>query len=257
MTVAVFFALFVWWFSTGAILWMINRGAGRPDVFVTAPLAGLAAYALLEASAMPGVTGAYLGFASAILVWGWFELAFLTGVITGPNTRPCPPGLRGPRRFLMAWGTLAHHELALLGTAIGIGWATWSAPDQTGLWTFLILFFARISAKLNVYLGVPNLSHEMMPSAIAYMKTYFANRRMNWLFPVSVTLLTLAIYCWIDLAITGANDTTGYVLLTALTVLALIEHWLMVLPVREMALWQWMMKEKTTTPPGTRPADRS
>ena len=243
MIAAICFALFVWWFSTGAIFWIVNRGAGLPECLATLPLAGLAFFGLYHAAWMPDAHGAYLGFSAAIVVWGWIELAFLSGIITGPNQRPCPPGLRGPRHFLLAWGTLAHHELTLLATAIVIGALTWHAPDHTGLWTFLILFIARISAKLNVYFGVPNLSHEMMPAHLAHMKTYFSTRRMNWLFPVSITLLTMAIYCWIDRAL-FAEDATGFVLLATLTILALVEHWLMVLPVRDAALWQWMMKRR-------------
>lgn len=242
MTMAVLFGLFVWWFSTGAILWMIHRGAGRAEVVLTAPVAVASAYLLIDSAFGVGPSAAYLGFGSAILLWGWFELAFLTGVITGPNRRHCPPGVSGYRHFLLAWGTVAHHEFALLAVALGLGWITWYAPDTTGLWTFLILFFARISAKLNVYFGVPNLSHEMMPDAVAHLKTYFAHRRMNWLFPVSITLLTMAIYCWIDRALL-ARDPTGYVLLTTLMILALVEHWLMVLPVRDAALWKWMINK--------------
>lgn len=253
MTLAVIFALFVWWFSTGAILWMIHRGAGRNQVILTSPLAAMATYFLIQAAHQDGLTAAYAGFTSAILLWGWFELAFLTGVITGPNRRHCPQGVSGYRHFVMAWGAIAHHELALLTVALGIGWFTWHAPDTTGLWTFLILFFARISAKLNVYFGVPNLSHEMMPDAVAHLKSYFADRRMNWLFPVSITLLTMAIYCWIDRALL-ASDPTGYVLLTTLTILALIEHWLMVLPLRDAALWKWMMN-KSGPPPEAKPTE--
>ncbi len=255
---AILAALFIWWFSTGAILWAVSRGAARAEVILTAPVAAGAFYALAWVAYQDGLLAACLGFGAAILIWGWFELAFLTGVITGPNTRPCPPGLNGPRHFVMAWGTIAHHELALLATAIGIGTLTWHAPDQTGLWTFLILFIARISAKLNVYLGVPNLSHEMMPGPVAHMKTYFANRRMNWLFPVSVTLLTFAMACWIERTIAAetVGASAGFTLLATLTGLALLEHWLMVLPVRDAALWQWMTRDRDSTgPAGTNPAD--
>ena len=248
MTLAVLSALFIWWFSTGAIFWATARLerwniAGVWTVWATLPLALAAAWAMVEAGTWATVTGAYLGFAAAIAVWGWFEFAFLTGVITGPNRRPCPPGATGLHRFIMAWATVSTHELAVLGAAIALGLATWHAPDQTGWWTFLILFTARISAKLNVFFGVPNLSHEMMPSPVRHMKTYFAERRMNWVFPVSVTLLTFAIACWIERAISagpGSGAEIGFTLLATLTSLALLEHWLMVLPVRDALLWRWM-----------------
>ena len=246
MILAVLFALFVWWFSTGAIFWAVSRGAGRAELVLTAPIAIGAVFGIRWAATQGSIQSAYIGFGSAIIIWGWFELAFLTGVITGPNKRPCPPGAQGPHHFLMAWGTLAHHELALLGTAILLGGITWDMPDQTGLWTFLVLFGARISAKLNVYLGVPNLSDELMPGPIAHMKSYFANRRMNWLFPISISLLTMAIYCWIERAMHVEGHGIGFVLLATMTVLALVEHWLMVLPVRDAALWRWMTKRKET-----------
>ncbi|MEL7470263.1 MAG: putative photosynthetic complex assembly protein PuhE [Pseudomonadota bacterium] len=254
MTLAILFACFVWWFSTGAILWMVSRGSGRGALLLTAPIAAGAFYALYEFAYQTGDLAAYGGFCAAIVLWGWFELAFLTGVITGPNTLPCPLGLKGMRRFLLAWGTIAHHELTLLLTAIALGSMVAGAPEQTGLWTFLILFFARISAKLNIYLGVSNLSHEMMPGALAHMKTYFADRRMNWLFPVSITLLTFAIACWIERAIAVDGSGTGFILLAALTSLALVEHWLMVLPVRDSALWSWMTK-RDAPGQGAKPAD--
>ena len=254
MILAILFALFVWWFSTGAIFWMVSRGAGRAEVIFSFPLAAGATWGLVQAAGQPGVYSAYIGFSTAIVIWGWFELAFLTGMITGPNRRPCPPGMSGPRRFVLAWGTLAHHELALLATAILLGAATWNLPDHTGLWTFLVLFLARISAKLNVYLGVSNLSHEMMPDQLAHMKTYFSERRMNWLFPVSVSVLTMAIVCWIDRAIAAESGATGFILLTVLTVMALIEHWLLVLPVRDAALWNWMTKREAA-PRGAEPAE--
>ncbi len=258
MTVAILIALFVWWFSTGAILWAVSRGAGRLAVWASAPWAMLAVVGVIWAAEVDGAVGAYAGFGAAILVWGWFELAFLTGVLTGPNNQPCPPDARGWRHFLLAWGTLAHHELSLLLTVIGIGVFTWNAPEHTGLWTFLILFFARISAKLNVYLGVPNLSHEMLPGPVTHLKSYFAKRRMNWLFPVSVSALTFAVACWIERAYAaapGSGAETGFVLLATLTTLALLEHWLMVLPIRDAALWQWMTRRQTAEGSVANPAD--
>ena len=243
MTLAIFSAMFIWWFSTGAILWAIGHCREKKVVWAALPFAVAAAALLIWAGRWDTINGAYLGFAAAILVWGWFELSFLMGVVTGPNRQPCPPGARGWRRFLLAWGTISHHELAILGTAIALGLLAWNAPDQTGLWTFLILFGARISAKLNVYFGVPNLSHEMMPDTVAHMKTYFAKRAMNWVFPVSITGLTLANAFWIERALAapaGSGAEIGFTLLATLTSLALLEHWLMVLPVRDALLWRWM-----------------
>jgi putative photosynthetic complex assembly protein 2 len=66
---------------------------------------------------------------------------------------------------------------------------------------------------------------------------------MNLLMPVSITALTFATACWIERAIAtpaGSGLETGFALLATLTALALLEHWLMVLPVRDSALWRWL-----------------
>ena len=63
--------------------------------------------------------------------------------------------------------------------------------------------------------------------------------RQTWLFPISVTGLSLAVGCWIERLY--ATGETAFALLATLTALALIEHWLMVLPLPDEKLWRWMM----------------
>jgi putative photosynthetic complex assembly protein 2 len=72
---------------------------------------------------------------------------------------------------------------------------------------------------------------------------------MNWLFPVSVTGLTFATGCWLERAISAPTDAIliGHILLAALTALALLEHWFMVLPLPDQKLWRWMLPDS----PGT------
>ena len=62
---------------------------------------------------------------------------------------------------------------------------------------------------------------------------------MNWLFPVSVTALSFAAACWLERL--DATGNPGFALLAALTLLALLEHWLMVLPLPDEKLWRWMI----------------
>ena len=244
---AILFALFLWWFSTGAILWAVSRPEPRWSVALAAPAAVLALAVLARSGGDTGIGGAFVGFTAAIVLWGWFELAFLAGVVTGPNRAPCPADARGWRRFRAAWWTVAHHEVALLAAAVAVAAFSVGQPNQAGLWTFLVLFAARISAKLNVFLGVPNLSDEMLPAPVAHLRSYFAKRPINFLFPASATALTFAIACWIERAHSapaGSGAETGFVLLATLTALALIEHWLMLLPVRDAALWRWMTRKR-------------
>jgi putative photosynthetic complex assembly protein 2 len=137
--------------------------------------------------------------------------------------------------------TLLYHELAILVTALGLFAMLWGSPNETGLWAFVILWVMRISAKLNVYLGVPNLTEEFLPPHLTYLKTYFCRRSMNLLFPVSVTLSTVGTFMLISEAgtLTGVFDKTAFTFLATLMALALIEHWFLVVPLPSAALWSW------------------
>jgi len=242
----VVYTLFLWWFSTGAILWLDRRPRKTYPVSLFAgfgvALAGLYAATASMASATP--TGALVAFTAAILIWGWHELSFLTGLIAGPRTSPCPPDAVGWRRFRLATSTLIYHEIALAVTAAAIVLITWGQPNQVGSGIFLVLFVSRLSAKLNLFLGVPNFSAEFFPDHLRYLTSYLRKRPMNALFPLSM-LAGLAVVAG-EAAIAldpGAAPfaVVGCSLMFALTALALIEHIFMVLPLPDTALWRWAM----------------
>jgi putative photosynthetic complex assembly protein 2 len=255
--IAGFVALFMWWFSTGVLLWRVryadNVGGdahfrsvvfGLPMLF--AGIAGLH-FSLDDTS----INGVYFAFLSALGIWGWIELAFLSGVITGPNTAPCPPNAAFGERLQRAVGTIAYHEALLITALILIGFASYQMPNQFALLTFAVLFFARISAKLNLFLGVPRINVEFLPRPLSHLASHFRNTKMNGFFPFAVTALTFAAGCWMERAVSAPTDARqiGFVLLSALTLLALLEHWFMVLPLPDQKLWRWMMpalKSKTS-----------
>ncbi|PTE12979.1 putative photosynthetic complex assembly protein PuhE [Pseudogemmobacter blasticus] len=258
--IVVLTAIFVWWFSTGAILWRVRHAdrlgheAHLLSVFYTLPLLGGGFYGLHDSLTDPSVTGAYVAFLSALAIWGWFEVAFLSGVITGPNTRPCPPFAPQWERFLRATGTILWHELALIATLTVILVVSWGATNEFGLWTFVILFFARISAKLNLFFGVPRIHTEFLPRPLSHLASHFRHASMNWVFPVSITALSFAISCWLERALAAESDASlvGHMLLAALTALALLEHWFMVVPLPDQKLWRWMLPEATPSARKTR-----
>ncbi len=253
--IAALSALFLWWFSTGAILVAVrvaDRLSGQVPRGVTLaalPLLVGGVWLLSATLHRSDVAGAYLGFLAALAVWGWIELAFLTGVITGPVRRPCPADLPEWERFIRAWGTVAYHELALLAALVGLVAIAWGAINPVGLWTFIILYFARISAKLNLYLGVPRINTEFIPAQLAHLPSHFRIRQLNWLFPVSVSALAFAVACWLERlwAAGTPGGSAGFALLTAITALALVEHWLMVLPLPDAKLWRWMLPAPNET----------
>ncbi|MDE3123849.1 MAG: DUF3623 domain-containing protein [Paracoccaceae bacterium] len=258
--IAALVALFAWWFSTGAILVVVRHAdrlgaaAHRLTVALGLPLLAAGLWGLFVTQHQTTVPAAYAGFAAALAVWGWIEMAFLSGVITGPNRRFCPPAAPEWERFLRAWGTIAYHEMLLIACAIAAGLAAVEAEHGFGLWTFIVLFFARVSAKLNLFFGVRKIHTEFLPRPLSHLPSHFRIRQMTWAFAVSVTLITLALGCWLErlAAARSPAEQVGFALLAAITALALLEHWLMVLPLPDERLWRWMLpKPADRRPPAT------
>lgn len=245
---AVAFAILLWWVGTGSILVAVGLPRRGLAAIMTLSLPLLAGALILFGWAAGGTDSlhVYAAFGAAVAVWGWHEFAFLTGAITGPRRAPCPADARGWRRFRLAVATLAWHELALAATALGLAAIAWGQPNQIGLWTFLTLFGARISAKLNLFAGVPNFSDELITRPLAHMPSYFRRAPMTPLFPASIALLMLTIGCWIERAHAAESPgmEAGFVMLATMTTLALIEHWLFVLPLKDAALWRWMLPSR-------------
>ncbi len=247
--IAALFALFVWWFSTGAILWAVKRADGRSGrahvrvALAGLPLLGAGIVAAILTRDAEGPAAFYGGFLSALAIWGWIELAFLTGIVTGPNRGPLPFCLTEGQRFRAAWRTVAWHETLLALGLVFLGLAVWGSANTLAFWTYGVLFVARISAKLNIFLGVPRINTEFLPAPLAHLPSYFRQGPVGWLFPVSILVLTLAVFCWIErLMFTGDVQ---FALLATLTGLALLEHWLMVLPLPDAKLWRWMIPAPT------------
>lgn len=249
IAIAVLYVLFVWWFSTGSVLLLVGVSgrhggllkAGAGLLFV-ASLIGVAASSQATTSA-----SAYCVFTCAILLWGAVEISLLAGWITGPRPKPCPTGCSGADRVWYALQAIAYHEFALIVTAALVFAVTVGAPNQLGWWTFAALLILRQSAKINLFLGVRTLNDELLPAQVAFLKSYFARKPMNGLFPLSVTLATAAAALLALAAIdaTTTFESLSYSLLAALVALGALEHWFMVLPVPVVDLWRWSVR----TPP--------
>ncbi|MEM8537879.1 MAG: putative photosynthetic complex assembly protein PuhE [Pseudomonadota bacterium] len=245
--IASLLAIFAWWFSTGAILVAVRRadrlGTHGMTVFAGLPMLAIGVWAVAASLHDVSVTGAYLGFLGALAIWGFVELAFLAGVIAGPQRANCPPGLSTRDRFFRAFQTLAYHELALTLGLWGLVIASDGAANRIALATYLVLFLARIMAKLNLFFGVPRINLEFVPDRLSHLKSYFCKGSVTIAFPIAVTVLTtlLAICAERLWTAQAAVTAVGYALLTAMAALALLEHWLMVVPLPDAKLWRWML----------------
>jgi len=234
--------LTLWFASTALIVWLDSRPRRTFGLSLTlagfVAVGGIAAIALTATAA--GSAAAYWSFTGALAIWGWHEMSFLMGALTGPRRIPCPPQARGWLRFRLATATVIHHELALAATAILLLALSWGAPNQTGAQTFALLFALRLSAKLNIFIGVPNFGDELLPVHLAYLKSYFGHRSTNLLLPMSLAA-SVAVAAWYAAAAFGAEggSAVSASLLFALAALGVLEHLFLVLPLRDATLWRW------------------
>jgi putative photosynthetic complex assembly protein 2 len=247
--IPVLYTLFLWWFSTGLIVWLdgLPRRTFRWSLTGATILAVLGLYGLAVSAQDTSVSGAFTAFTCGLIIWGWNEISFLMAFVTGPRREATPPGSTGWLRLRHAVEAIAYHELAIAASAALVVALTWDAPNQIGTWTFLVLWAMRISAKLNVFLGVPNLGSEFLPDHLKYLESFFRKRPMNCLFPVSVTLSTIAAILLVQAAGAASNsgfETAGFTFLATLVALALLEHWLLVLPLPAAALWNWYLNRR-------------
>ncbi len=252
LVLALAYALFVWWFSTGVIFFLNNR---RRESFrwslLGATVVLVAAFAGVWAStSMPSTAGAYIGFTCGLLIWGWQTLTYYMGYVTGPRKRACPPSCRGWRHFGHAVETSLYHELTILVTAVLLAAICLGTANPLGFWTFVVLWAMHVSAKLNVFLGVRNLNEEFLPEHLTYLKGFLTKRPINLLFPVSVTAGTVTTVLVADGALAQGADAfsaTALMLLASLLALGVIEHWFMVLPLPAGSLWQWSLRNRAET----------
>lgn len=235
-------AMFVWWFATGSVFLLVRRGAnhGGRIACVASAVALLALVGLHVSAQWDGMAGAYVAFGSAVVVWAWHEVMFLLGYIAGPRRSPATPGLTGARRFREAFATVRDHELAIAATAVLIVLLTIDATNTVGLWTFIVLWVMRVSAKLSIYLGARHSLSEMMPERQAYLTTYFRTDRTTAFLPI-VIAVALAVFAWLCTLGAGADSpqVVGIALVATLLGLAIVEHVFLLLPIPDSALWLW------------------
>jgi len=241
--------LLLWFGSTALVLWLANRPRATYAASLRlGALAGVGGLAVIAAAAAdPGRLAAYASFAGGLMIWGWHELAFLTGAVAGPRREPPAEGVRGWRRFTQASATVIHHEVALALTVVLLLALTARAPNAAGAEAFALLFALRLSAKLNIHVGVPNLSDDLLPPHLGYLRGYMRRRAFG--LPLFVTLVGVGgLVVWLGArAIAPGSDggaATAASLLFALGLLGAIEHLFLALPVRDSALWRWAMPQQ-------------
>jgi putative photosynthetic complex assembly protein 2 len=240
------YAVLVWWFATGIILFLdgLPQHTFRWSMTAATAVLGVAAGVLHSSAADATAAGAYTAFTCAILFWGWLEMSFLMGFITGPRRHACQERCSGWRHFFHATSAIIYNEIATLVGAVAILVLTWGSVNRVALGTYGVLWAMRISAKLNLFLGVPNLGEKFLPAHLQYLKSFFRRRAMNFLFPVSIAVSTFVVAALVRRFQSAADayHVTAYALVASLLGLAVLEHWFMVLPLPSEKMWKWAMR---------------
>ena len=242
--------LFLWWLGTGIVL----RLDSLPERTYRCSVSGLTALAVVVLANLillrhdTSVSSAYVGFVSALVLWGWLEFMHYSGFLLGPSLQRCPPNVSTRRRFVCALQAMLYHELALALMGAVLLLLMWQSPNKTALYTYLVLWIMRISAELNVFLGVAYLPEEWLPRRLQYLMSYRSGKRLNLLFPVSVGVASV-VCVWIFSSLpVRADDAFGHttlVLTGTLLFLAILEHWLLVVPSKTVSLWSWAHSRAT------------
>jgi putative photosynthetic complex assembly protein 2 len=250
------FTAMCWWFGTGVILWLdrLPPASFRWSLLGWTMLLILSFKGVYESMREVSVANAYLAFGSVIVMWGWHELAFLTGWITGPRKVALTEGAQGWLRFKESVQVMLHHELALLINFGVLWWMQIDQPNHLALCTFALLWFMRLSAKLNLFFGVPQNGAQYLPPHLVYLASYFKTRLITPWFIVSISA-AIGTWCWLVWqAQQGVMAiTAGWVMLATLLGLAIVEHLIMIFPWPLERLWGWAMGQSTVETPLTTP----
>ena len=265
LALPVLYALFLWWFSTGTIFYLDARPArsfrwsmAGATVLLVAAIVGVSL-----TGADRSTSGAYLAFTCGLVAWGWLEMGYYLGFMVGPRRQASSDSTRGWRLLGEAIATTLYHEIAAVALMAVIGAMIWGMPNTIAFWTFFILWLMQLSAKFNVFLGVPNLGEAVLPAHLAFLRRYMHRKPMNVFFPLAVTTSLIATTLLANAALSdgaSAAEAVGLTLLATLMALAVLEHWCLVVPVPVEALWRWAlarMPEKadaTQCPPTGRDA---
>lgn len=245
-------ALLLWWLSTGLVLYLDGLPVRTfPWSLTVATVLGAGALVALYFSAREtSVLAAYVAFTSALVAWGWHELTFLTGIITGPRKVASQQPASRWVQAREATETLIYHELAIAATLVLIVVLTFGQPNQFGTWTFIGLWLMRLSSKFNLFLGARNLGEEFLPAHLRYLSSFMRRKSMNALFPFSVLAGCLATaFATLQALHPMATEhvATGFTLLAILLALGVLEHLFLMLPISTKVLWRWGLRSHAAT----------
>jgi len=245
---AVVIVILVWWVGTGIVLRLqqLLNPAKRSTTVGISIVASMSFGALLFSGTLLSVAGIFTAFISAVALWGCIELSYYLGKIAGTHQVPCPPNTPFWNRFKLALGTSIWHELLVLGLGLVLVLLLHSALNTVGLYTYMVLWLMRWSAKLNLFFGVPNFNTSWIPERLAYISSYIKTGTITPFFFISM-LFASTVVCQLLL---GSSDVSvehslTFLIPAVLLILAIVEHLFMLVPFQELKMWNRVFNSKT------------
>ncbi len=236
--VAIAYVVVLWGLSTALIFYLdsLPTHTFRWSMVAATLVLLICAFTILRLKDDVSTLAIALSFAAGLLAWGWTEMALYMGYVTGPRKLRCADGCSGVKHFGHAVSANLWHELVVILFAGLI----WFSGNSTAFWCFTMLWLMHLSARLNVFLGVRNISVEFVPDHMDVLKGFLRRRRMNALFPFSVfALAALTVYLVMQ------PQTFGITMAATLAAIGLLEHILLMLPLPIEKLWHWSLSRKS------------
>lgn len=248
-------AVLLWWGATGIIIYICGRKQWRPWIFGFVTLVQPFAFWQLWATRDSiDVGGIFASFFWAVIIWSWIEVSYYSGFVVGRKIPELEPDSPTGLRFRKAIAANLYHELFILALSAAVLVIGWGGRNEVGLWAFMILHWTHQSAKINIFLGVNNLTSEYLPDNLKYMSQYFTQKSMNSFFPFSVTISIILDTLLFTSILSGntAGQQAGQAILFVMMSAAVLEHWWLVTPV-PTKVWEWALKSRQGQPQESAP----
>lgn len=237
---SVLIVIATWWLGTGMVLYLQQRLKHKGIALIaTLCLLSLSSLAVLKySSAQLEAWHSYAGFIAAVVLWGCLELSYFTGLVGGTHKLHCPRDCKTAIRFRLALSASIWHELSVLAVALLVLELCRHGSNPSGMYTFMVLWLMRWSAKLNLFWGVPNFNTDWFPAHMNHLHSYMKSSRVSLFFPLSVLAASaVAINLMINTVSAPSTESLATALPCVLLVLAILEHLFMALPISDSALW--------------------
>ena len=146
-----------------------------------------------------------------------------------------------PQRFYNALGTPIYHEflvVAVVGIVCVLGAGQ---PNPTIQNTLALLWLMRWSTKLNLFFGVRHFNSQWLPDNMRYITSYLRAGKNSCFMLFSTTLAAYCTYLLFSYGQVAVEPATALslFLIAWLAVLAVLEHFFLMVPMGETALWRW------------------